>query len=259
MRMRFFLTAGLALALSPLILAGQANAQVRTYTVTLTDLTSTALNSGQPFSPPVFATHDSTVHLWQSGQTASVGIQHIAEEGDRSFLVSAVTPLVGGSVRDLVTPLTSPLPQGQSVIINITTDAAHPFLSLATMLGWTNDGFTGVDSFDLRTVNGTTSINLFGLDAGTEKNNEAKGFLGALGGGNARDPENGVITNHPGILGIADAPKSWDWGLPDGSGRSPHHHRRAGTGDGEPAGVRSGSARWPDSPPRRPRVTASLF
>ena len=37
------------------------------------------------------------------------------------------------------------------------------------------------------------------------------GSFGALGGGNMRDPENGVITIHTGIRGDADAPASWNF------------------------------------------------
>jgi hypothetical protein len=64
------------------------------------------------------------------------------------------------------------------------------------MLGWTNDGFVGVRSLDLSTVSGSLTVNLLAYDAGSETNNEANGFLNALGLGNARDLENGVITNH---------------------------------------------------------------
>lgn len=214
MRNQCSVLVGVTLAIASLSLAGEARAQF--FQVTLTNLTNTAPNSGQPFSPPVFATHNASVHLWQTGQAASEGIQHIAEEGNRTFLVNALTPLVGTSVRDLVTPLSSPLPQGGTVTINITADAAHPFLSTAFMLGWTNDGFSGLDTLDLRSIVGTQTFDLIGMDAGTEVNNEQTGFLGALGGGNARAPENGVITVHPGILGFADAPTSWNWSNPVG-------------------------------------------
>ena len=74
--------------------------------------------------------------------------------------------------------------------------------------------FIGVNGLDLSTITGTVTINLFGYDAGSERNNEANGFLGALGLGNARDVEGGVITNHLGIRGDANAPAAWNW-LPD--------------------------------------------
>ena len=69
-------------------------------------------------------------------------------------------------------------------------------------------------------------IEVRGYDAGSEKNSEKKGFLGALGGGNKRDPENGVITYHAGIRGDADAPKDWKWDV-NGPGRPRDDHAGA--------------------------------
>jgi hypothetical protein len=97
------------------------------------------------------------------------------------------------------------------VSVVVQADASHRLLSFASMLGWTNDGFIGVNGLDLSTITGTVTINLFGYDAGSERNNEANGFLGALGLGNARDVEGGVITNHLGIRGDANAPAAWNW------------------------------------------------
>jgi hypothetical protein len=79
------------------------------------------------------------------------------------------------------------------------------------MLGWTNDGFVGVSGLDLAAITGSLTVNLYGYDAGSERNSEANGFLGALGFGNSRDPEGGVITNHLGIRGDANAPAAWNW------------------------------------------------
>ena len=79
------------------------------------------------------------------------------------------------------------------------------------MLGNTNDGFSGVSGIDAYKLSAPMTVEVRGYDAGSEKNNEKKGYLGALGGGNDRDPENGVITYHTGIRGDADAPKDWNW------------------------------------------------
>ena len=79
------------------------------------------------------------------------------------------------------------------------------------MLGRTNDGFGGQNSIDLFNQEGTKTYTILGMDAGTELNSEKRGFLGALGGGNAREPEGGVIRLHEGITGRGDAPLSWNW------------------------------------------------
>lgn len=208
---------GVALA-AGLSISQQAAAQAPAYQITFKNLTSSALTAGAPpaqtgqrLSPPVFVTHSVAYSAFNVGQTAPETIWRIAEGGDRSFLLSEVNALVGTSVLSVAAPLSAPLPQQESVSVVVQADASHRLLSFASMLGWTNDGFIGVNGLDLSTITGTVTINLFGYDAGSERNNEANGFLGALGLGNARDVEGGVITNHLGIRGDANAPAAWNW------------------------------------------------
>lgn len=206
-----------------LFLTAATTAFANDYAITLTDLTT-----GQPFSPPVFATHDSSLTLWRPGDTASFGIQQIAEGGNRTPLVNTLTPLVGGSVYDLVTPLSSPLPPGQSVSLLISADAAHPFLSSAWMLGRTNDTFSGQNALDLLAITGTETFTLDAYDAGTEVNTELATDVPALGG-SGHVAENGVIHLSDGIRGIdhtvnglgydvngvrTDIPADWRFGEP---------------------------------------------
>jgi len=205
-------------ALSALSFTQHAAAQAAAYLITLTNLTSAAQTEGAPstqtgqrLSPPVFVTHSSAYNMYTLGQAAPETIWRIAESGDRSFLLNEVNGLMGTSVLSVQAPLSAPLPQQQSVTVTVQANAANCFLSFASMLGWTNDGFVGVRSLDLSTVSGSLTVNLLAYDAGSEKNNEANGFLNALGLGNARDLENGVITNHPGIRGDANAPAPWNW------------------------------------------------
>lgn len=192
---------------------GQLAAQPaeKTFDITLTDLTSQAANSGQPFSPPVFVTHDATLSLYSPGAKASVGVQNIAEGGNRDPLVATLQPQVGTHILTLATPLSSPLVPGSSVTVRVKVDAAHPLLSHVWMLGRTNDGFGGQNSLNLYDLTGTHTYTVLGMDAGTEKNSEKTGFLGALGGGNARDPEDLPIAVHEGITGRGDAPTTWNW------------------------------------------------
>jgi hypothetical protein len=100
---------------------------------------------------------------------------------------------------------------GQSRTIYIHVDEKHPLIDAAWMLGNTNDGFSGFTGVDAFHLSDAMTLDVRGYDAGSEKNNEKKGFLGALGGGNDRDPENGLITYHTGIRGDADAPIAWNW------------------------------------------------
>lgn len=208
---------GTALA-AALLLPQLAAAQAPAYQVTFKNLTSAAATAGAPtaqtgqrLSPPVFITHSADYTAFTVGQAAPETIWRIAESGDRSALLSEANALLGSSVRSIAAPLSAPLPQQDSVTVTVNADASHRYLSFASMLGWTNDGFVGVSGLDLSAITGTVTINLYGYDAGSEKNNEANGFLGALGQGNARDLEGGVITTHLGIRGDANAPAAWNW------------------------------------------------
>lgn len=208
---------GVALAAALLLPQGAA-AQAPAYQITFKNLTSNAAatgaataQTGQRLSPPVFITHSADYTGYTVGQAAPETIWRIAEGGNRSFLLGEANALVGTSVRSVVAPLSAPLPQQDAVTVMVNADASHHLLSFASMLGWTNDGFIGVSGLDLSTITGTVTINLYGYDAGSEKNNEANGFLGALGLGNARDPEGGLITTHLGIRGDANAPAAWNW------------------------------------------------
>jgi hypothetical protein len=181
------------------MICGIANAQMQTFQIRLDNLTSSAPNSGQPFSRPVFATHNSNVTFWTPGDAASNGVRQIAEEGDNApFLLDLA--LAGSDVSSQFVGGGPVLPGG-SLSFTVTTDAAHPFLSSIWMLGRTNDGFSGNTGFDLFSLapGGSVTLNLIGLDAGTEVNNERA------------EPEFSVIGPHSGIRGDADAPASWNW------------------------------------------------
>ncbi|MDX1934569.1 MAG: spondin domain-containing protein [Capsulimonadales bacterium] len=196
--------------LSTLWSAGPAHSQVMTYRITLENLTNSAPNSGQPFSPPVFFTHDGSLTLWTPGETASDPLRQIAEEGNNAPLLTDLS--LAGSAVGTIRVLSGPQMPGTSQTFSIATDlSTHRFLSNVWMLGRTNDGFAGQASLDLNGISSTpVSFDLLGLDAGTEVNNELAAFLPSLGGP-FNDPENGVVGLHGGIAGTADAPASWNF------------------------------------------------
>ena len=178
----------------------------KTVMITIQDLTT-----GQPFSPSFFQTRAATTApLFELGKTASDNLVAVAEGGNIGGFSGDAAGRIGKDVGDAALAIHT-LP-GQTRSVTIHVDAAHPLIDGAWMLGNTNDGFAGFNAFDAYNMKGNTAtLDVMGLDAGSEKNDEKKGFLGALGGGNTRDPENGVITVHTGIRGDADAPKSWNW------------------------------------------------
>jgi hypothetical protein len=174
------------------------------------EITFEDLTSAQPFSPSFFEsrTKDAPA-LFKLGDKASDALVAVAEGGNIGmFSVGAAMnkdSLLGDAQLAVHT-----LP-GQKRTIIVHVDKAHPIIDGVWMLGNTNDGFSGFTGLDAYALKKATTLDVLGYDAGSEKNNEKKGFLGALGGGNDRDPENGVITVHTGIRGDADAPKAWNW------------------------------------------------
>jgi hypothetical protein len=181
------------------------DAKSKTVMITVENLTT-----GQPFSPSFFATRAATTApLWEMGKTAPDNLVAVAEGGNIGGFSGDAAGKVGKEFGDAALAIHA-LP-GQTRSVTIHVDAQHPLIDGAWMLGNTNDGFSGFTAFDAYNLSGTKTLDVRGYDAGSEKNSEKKGFLGALGGGNNRDPENGVITFHTGIRGDADAPKAWNW------------------------------------------------
>jgi Spondin_N len=190
----------------------------RSYRVTLTDLTH-----GQPFSPPVAATHHQQLHMFQVGHLATDQLATIAQDGNEAPMFNLFNGAAGVTQAvDVGQPLT---PSGRtvgsftdSVTFDIQARARDRF-SIATMLICTNDGFLGLDGVRLPD-DGSRTLFLVGWDAGRENNTEKSSDIvdpcSALGpvvlagdpNGN-RDAEvatvpGTVIQLHPGIQGAGD-------------------------------------------------------
>lgn len=133
------------------------------------------LTTGQPFSPPVAATHKPDLHLFEVGKLASSEAEAIAEDGNQIPMVNLLTghPSVT-QVVDLGAPLT---PIGKTVntftptrTFTVTANSGDRF-SLLTMLICTNDGILGLDGVALP-GRGLRSFLVNGYDAGTEDNTQ---------------------------------------------------------------------------------------
>lgn len=192
------------------------------------------LTDGQPFTPPVIATHRYRFNLFLVGDLASVGVMQVAENGNLPNLVSAleqasaVTDVVAGA-EPLVPaglPGSASHPDRATYVIQASNGAK--FISFASMLICTNDGFTGINHVKLPEAVGDQTIRLAaGYDSGTETNTEdfadivppCQGLVGVTssdpGTGNSNPAllEGGVIHHHPGIAGGMDLVASvhgWD-------------------------------------------------
>jgi hypothetical protein len=221
MRHRFLaLVVVAALVFLATVSSAAAEAPPATYEVTIQNLTA-----GQPLTPPVVATHRAATSMFTVGQPASFALKEIAENGnlapmieqlgaDKHVLdsVAAAAPLVPAG-------LPGSAMFGDSVTLTVTASEGAKFLSFASMLICTNDGFTGVDSLRLpKDVGDAVMVRSAGYDAGTETNTEdfadivppCQGLVGVSSGepgtgtSNPALAEGGVIHHHPGMVGGAD-------------------------------------------------------
>jgi len=149
-------------------------------------ITVTNLTQGLHFTPIITSAHSNDNHIFMVGGTATAELQAMAEGGDISGLVSTLSNADANTSENPAAGLLAP---GLSTTYSLTNDSTNTHLSLAAMVLPSNDGFVGLDSWEIPTEAGTYTINLNAYDAGTEANNEL------VNGGGA-----------PGVLGIPAAP-----------------------------------------------------
>lgn len=210
---------------------GSTYGNVAEYEVAVRNITR-----GQPFTPPLTVTHNAYADLYSVGSAASFGIKEIAENGNLDPLVQALSN--NPNISDLVVAVAGnppPVMPGQTVKFKITASGDAEYLSFASMLICSNDGFTGLDSVKLpKYVGQDVGFGLRGYDAGTEINTEdfadivppCQGLVGissddaGTGESNPALAENGVITLHPNVQGGDDlVPGVHGWREPVGKVR----------------------------------------
>ena len=196
------------------------------YKVTLTNITP-----GQPITPPVLVTHNKDVSIFTVGEESSFELSQLAENGNFDPLVEKLSGMAGvGQIVTGEAPLVPANDPGETDLaytetFMISAEANARYLSFASMLVCTNDGFAGVDTTWL--PHKTKTIYAKSYDARTEMNTEDFADMvppcqGAIGvssgeeGTGASDPtisEDGIVIPHPGIAGGEDLLPSvhgWD-------------------------------------------------
>ncbi len=235
MSRRWILVLGLALAVTVAavlsvvkVTAASGHGSAPRYLVTVTNLTY-----GQPLTPPVVAIHDRSVDLFGIGRRASDELKEIAENGNLGPMLTLLDPATNRHVADrthiargvdMAAPIAPKGDPGNSGFASaqafiLTGGRGAGYLSIASMLICTNDGFTGVDSVKLpRHVGQATTFFSAAYDAGTELNMEdfkdivppCQGLVGVssddagTGMSNPKLAQNGLIGLHPGIAGGND-------------------------------------------------------
>lgn len=166
------------------------------YEVTVTNLTNS-----QPISPPAVVLHTQGT-LWSIGDVPSVALERIAEQGDPSEFLTLGIISAGGD---------SGIAPGDSQTISITVqDITDAKLTIAAMLGNTNDTFSGLSAWDLSQleVGDSWTTTSPAYDAGTEANTEtAQTVPGPAASGEGFNPkrnDTGYISMHPGVVSSDD-------------------------------------------------------
>ena len=228
MNAKLIAVATLGLALTMLVPGAARSEGGKTYRVTITNLTA-----GQPITPPILVTHTGNARIFEVGEAASEGIQQIAENGNGAPLLAALAE--NPEVHEVVAGMAPLVPAndpgatgfGYSETFSITAYGKARYLSFASMLICTNDGFTGLDSLPL--PKGKATVFTRAYDARTEANTEdfvdivppCQGLIGVTsedmgtGMSNPAIAEDGIVIPHAGINGGADLrPEVHGWGDP---------------------------------------------
>jgi len=148
------------------------------------DITVTNLTQGMHYTPFIVSAHTADVSLYKLGEAASTELQMMAEGGNIDGLD---TMLMAANADIIKNPAAGLLAPSGSFTTTITLSDGNGYLSLASMLLPTNDGFAALNGWKVPTddagayVPGTYKMNLNAYDAGTEANDEIINGAGAPG------------------------------------------------------------------------------
>lgn len=174
----------------------------------------TNLTQGIYFTPIIAAAHDSTAHIYQVSTAASAELEALAEGGD----ISGVSASLATYDADIIeNPALGLLNAGESTSFDISSSDGNTYLSVAAMMLPTNDGFVGLDSWEIPSEAGTYTVYLNAYDSGTEVNDE-------------------IIDNIPNPIGVANTGAT---GVTDEETNSNVHIHRGALGDSDATGGKS--------------------
>ena len=195
----------LAVLWLPIPLHAQTEASPASYRVTFEGTWTTAatpggLPSSAHFSTLIGATHNGDVIFWEAGAMASPGVESVAELGTTGTFKREIS----ASEHALAT-VERRLPGGGTPIASVDFEvtAAHPLVTLLTMIAPSPDWFVGVTGLSLLDDAGhwreRLEVDLFPYDAGTEDGEE-------FSLSNPATVPRGVITSIRGMGKFTDEP-----------------------------------------------------
>lgn len=204
---RAILLAGLTAVSAPALAGGS-----KVFHVTVTNLTH-SIN----FTPIMVASQRMPVSILELGSPASAELAAIAEGGD----IGPLSAVLGADPRVVdVQHSNGLLGPGQSVTIVVDAGHGAKYISLASMMLPTNDGFIALDGVRADGKRGEVYYSP-GYDAGSEANDElCANIPGPTCGGAGLSPiesplDEGYVHVHRGIHGIGNLDAAtYDWRNP---------------------------------------------
>ena len=170
------------LVIMPMPVQAQGNAQSATYRVAFEGkfaasalASGVSVPSGEHFTTLIGAVHNGSVTFWSSGQTASAGVEAVAEVGGTSTFKSEINAAMPNALAVIEQSIASGGTATATVDITLTTD--HPLVTLTSMVAPSPDWFVGVSELSLRNTaddgwQQSLTVDLFPYDAGTEEGTE---------------------------------------------------------------------------------------
>ncbi|NRB36855.1 MAG: hypothetical protein HRU20_00140 [Pseudomonadales bacterium] len=174
-------------------------------------VTVTNISKGSLFTPLFFATHKAGPTFFALGDTASDELAMLAEGGATGPLADAL--IATGKVKDTAFTEDVLMP-GASVTVKLKAGHHAKYLSMASMILPSNDGFIALQSVKLPKGRKGKTFYSPVYDSGSEENNElCSSIPGPCGGeGYSSDDGEGYIHIHSGIHGVGDlSTADHDW------------------------------------------------
>ncbi len=170
---------------------------------------NTADVGGTFLTPFWFGIHSQGFDLFNAGQTATPGLEALAEDGNFAPINGELMAADADAQSGAVLGAAGPIATGEMAAVRVDVDGSNTHISLGAMVLPSNDAFVGTDRsiklFDAHgNFKGAKTIKFDGgdvYDAGTEVNTEMDAAFINQTGPNTGMDENGVVGQHPGFNG----------------------------------------------------------
>lgn len=127
---------------------------------------------GAHFSPLIGAVHDDGVRFWASGETATPGIESMAETGGTSTLRTEIRARIPANALSVISGPGLGTSPARTTISRVVVRVDYPLVTLVTMIAPSPDWFVGVSGLSLMDEFGQwveeIKFTLYPYDSGTD-------------------------------------------------------------------------------------------